>query len=356
MRFPRRHLHLCACVAFLLALWSCKNSEDQAAKERVFSPPPPNPILEKAKEPVDLAKLEQDKDYRRKVLGMLFPEVQARLKAGLFTVKETLTIQKGEQSISVEENGQIQFNSHGDMAVELKTGPTEAMQLVYTNEVLYLRNRAGQWRASRDPSDERHFWANETYGALRTTADLFKDAMTFKRVGPEEIEGRKASRFELGLSQSGGDPDVLTDPEDGGPQTTVRIPDGGALFRAAQDHRRALKGGVPQSLTGYIIFDDEKGVPLKVELEGTLKLGGKRTTDIKAMTIKLESSVVDVGKDQEILPPKGAVAEIIRRRIPVSPLEFLDGGTTPAKGKPAQKGEKDKAPAQPVEPPDDTEE
>ena len=163
------------------------------------SPRPRRPTLgEAAKADVDV-----------KVLSVRFPESHARLHSGRFTVKQTLTLEWGPADVTVEENGSAAFNKHGDMAVELKTGPTESMQRVYANEVIYLRNRGGAWRASRDPTDERRFWADQTFSALRSILDSFKGRLVLTPQGQETVGTRKATRFGVSLAGQAAEPDVL---------------------------------------------------------------------------------------------------------------------------------------------------
>jgi len=341
-------------VAVLLA--ACQNPEDRAAKQRVFSPPPPDPVLERAKEAVDLSKLPVDDAYRLRVLGMLFPEVRARAGAGLFEVKEVLDVVRAGGNIHMEETGRIRFNARGEMDVELRTGPVEAMQLIFANEVLYLRNRSGSWRASRDPADERHYWSDQTYAALRTTTEMFNPVMELKQKGPETVDGRKGVAFDVSFKGAPKDPGVLGDPEDGG--VGARLPDGGALFRAAQDRRRAYKGAEPQALKGVLVLDEQTGVPLKVDLTAVMKLPGRKTTDVSTMTIVLQSTITQVGKQVAIEPPGQAVEEISRKRVPLNPLDFADAGTTPGKpvAAPAAGGKGKPKPAEATPPPEEDEE
>ena len=135
-------------VAVLLA--ACQNPEDRAAKQRVFSPPPPDPVLERAKEAVDLSKLPVDDAYRLRVLGMLFPEVRARAGAGLFEVKEVLDVVRAGGNIHMEETGRIRFNARGEMDVELRTGPVAMAR--GQSERTYRRGSA-VWRAAANGKD-----------------------------------------------------------------------------------------------------------------------------------------------------------------------------------------------------------
>jgi hypothetical protein len=303
---------------------------------------------------VDLASLAGDAAYRLKVLSMAFPEAAARAKAGRFDVKETLTLTRGKESIVVEEVGHIRFNSRGDMEVELRTGPSDAMALVYANEVLYLRNRQGSWRTSRDPRDERHFWADQVYAALRTTAEMVHAAMVLKNKTEEVLEGRNTTRFELSLQEQPNEAVVDLDMQDGGNPAVTLPPDAG-LFRAALERRTSLKGAKPLTLVGSVAFDNATGVPVRVSLQTTLGLA-RKAGETSVMGIKLETSLTELTKDAEIKAPAEAVEEIVRRRTPVHPLEFLDGGA----GKAATGRATDSKPKQlpktaPQEPADDEE-
>ncbi|MBI5494800.1 MAG: hypothetical protein HY904_07205 [Deltaproteobacteria bacterium] len=321
-------------LAGLLATMACQNAEDRAAKERVFSPPPPDPFIQKAKEKLEAARIATDDAVRLRAFSQLFPEVAARARAGRFDVQGSMALGRGAQTVTVNETGHIRFNTHGDMDVELRTGPTEATQLIFCNDVIYLRNRAGSWRASRDPTDERHYWADNAYSSLRSITEMFNPAMSLAVKGKDQVDGRTGTLLEVTFKGAPRDPGLLAAAADGGPPPGTRLPDGGVLHQAAQDRRRAMKGGEPQSITGTVVWDDEAGVPLKVELEAVMKLPGRRTTDANFMTLKTSSTLTHVGKDEDIEPPKEAVEEIVRRRVPVNPLEFLDAGAG-GKGKKA---------------------
>ena len=337
-------------VTLLVPAGACQKQENTAARARVFSPPPPDPFVAKAAQKLDVSRLDQDDELKMRVFSMLFPEVHARAKAGAFTVEETLTLNRGPGSVRVEEKGSITFNSHGDMAVELATGPTEKQQLIYANEVLYLRNRAGSWRASRDPADERHFWADNTYAALRTTTEMVAPHFTLKTLGKEKVQGRAATRF--GFKLKDGPHKVGALNEDKVATTTVPLPDGGAFFEAAQRRRQALEQGQPQSLEGTVLMDDVLGIPLKTDMVLVMALPAPQGVDAANMTIELHTRLTDVGKDEEIKPPGKAVDEIIRQRVAPNPLEFLDGGAR----KSARAAPRPAAAAPAAEPPDDGEE
>src|SRR5437899_1096467 len=70
-------------AAFLLAVsvLSCKRSEDQAAKQRIFSPEEPVGALAEAKEPLDAGRLADDPRLAERVVRMGQAEVAARLGA-----------------------------------------------------------------------------------------------------------------------------------------------------------------------------------------------------------------------------------------------------------------------------------
>lgn len=336
-----------------LCVAACQKPENAAAKERMFAPPPPSPSQLKGKVKLDVSKVATDVETRKHLITMQFPEVHVRAGSGAFNVHEVLTLQKGEAGISVEEKGSILFNKRGDLGVDLSTGTTERMQLIYANEVMYTKNRAGSWRVSRDPAEERHFWADTTYSAFRTTLEMLGDDVSWTVSGHESVEGRKATQFTLALKGAPRELGLLGEGMDAG-RTSVNLPDGGGLFAAAQDRRKAMKGGVPQSVQGTISVDDEWVVPLKVDLQVVMKLPGNKMREPQTVTIVLDNGLKDLGKDVDIKGPSEAVEEIVRRRVPPDPLEWLDAGGKPGAPKAAAKpGTPKPAPAPRTEEPAD---
>src|SRR5205809_527500 len=70
-----------ALIATLLALASCKRSEDEAARARMFSPQQPVGEMPEAKEKLDAAMLAEDAKLARRVLHMSRREVEQRIGA-----------------------------------------------------------------------------------------------------------------------------------------------------------------------------------------------------------------------------------------------------------------------------------
>src|SRR6266481_9784407 len=68
-------------LLLVLSLVSCKRSEDQAAKQRIFSPEEPVGALAEAKEPLDAARLAEDPRLAERVVRMGQAEVAARVGA-----------------------------------------------------------------------------------------------------------------------------------------------------------------------------------------------------------------------------------------------------------------------------------
>jgi len=66
-------------AAVLLLASSCKRSEDEAARARMFSPEQPVGELPQAKEKIDAARLADDPALARRVLHMRRAEIEQRL-------------------------------------------------------------------------------------------------------------------------------------------------------------------------------------------------------------------------------------------------------------------------------------
>src|ERR687884_812661 len=68
-----------ALAAILLCIASCKRSEDQAARARIFSPQEPVFDLPEAKEKLDASRLAEDPALARRVLHMQRREIEQRI-------------------------------------------------------------------------------------------------------------------------------------------------------------------------------------------------------------------------------------------------------------------------------------
>ena len=108
-------------LAVLLCLAvSCKRSEDQAAKQRIFSPEEPVGVAAEAKEPLDARRLEGDAKLSERVLHMPRGEIEQRLGPHRVQTRVQFAwfrgagLPDGGAEVSISEETTLQQTAKGD--------------------------------------------------------------------------------------------------------------------------------------------------------------------------------------------------------------------------------------------------
>ena len=315
-------------IVLLVLLGGCQRAENVAAKERLSSPPAPDPVLEQAKEPLDAQGLEGSEVLRKRVNRMSFQEVAARLGSLKLKADGQLSFSRGDLKLSSSEKVEIVQSSLGDFSVHVVTGDGGEQRLAYINEIFFLKNNNGNWRTSRDPMGERNERREDSAGTWRSFYDLISHALVLEKTGSKRHAGRTAVRYVLSLPDQSAEARALAAKE---PVATVETQaDGGVVEedpRVVNERLRSRlakwrKNARPAGGKGELLVDEETGVLLYVKLDGKLVVGDGPTPAV--LHVSLTQSVTEVGKDHVIPAPKDAIDEIVRKKWPVKPRELLE--------------------------------
>ncbi len=329
----------CVRVSVLLALvalsgCTCQRAENVAAKERLTKPQPKELSSTKATEPIDVDAL-TDADKMKRVVHMDGSEIAARLGSFVYTSSGELAFgREGDSAAPLKsaEKTKVVQGELGDFAIDVVTGDGSEQKLAYVNEIFYLKNGNGQWRVSRDPAGERNVYRSDAMAVWASFYDLVAHALVVERIGATKHGGRGGIAFSLKLPDQGKEakeagqavtdsapPSQVIPGVDGGPDTVVEAEENEDTRRERIAKRVSLwaKRAKPAGGSGKIIVDEATGVPLMVEFSGALVVGdGKEPA---RLTVKLTSSMQDVGKAQKISAPQDAIDEIVRRKMPATP-------------------------------------
>ena len=208
----------------------------------------------------------------------------------------------------------------------LELGDADAFHGAYTNTAdygretigvgkqLYLRPRYQRWHA-RGPEapDEAQALRDGFASALGATWDLFGFAAELTDQGPAGVNGRAGRKIAVKLSPN----------QRAAPAETLT-------------QRQWRAGRVVDALSGEVILDAERGVPLSVVLTGQLTFAreGKRL----AMKVALESSIASVGPVAIAAPAAGETIATPERLKEVDDRDtLLDGFAPPQKPRPGGK-------------------
>jgi hypothetical protein len=318
---------------------TCQRAENIEAKARLTKPQPKELSSAKATEVIDVDAL-TTREKMDRVVHMDGSEIAARLGSFVYTSSGELSFGREGDSTpalkSAEQTKVIQ-SDNGDFSIDVVTGDGSEQKLAYVNEVFFLKNNNGRWRVSRDPSGERNVYRTDAMGVWASFYDLVAHALVIERTGAARHAGRGVVGYRLKLpdqsAQAREEGKTVTDAAppttrvpgvDGGPETTVETAENEDARRERIAKRVAMwtKRAKPAGGSGRILVDEATGVPLLVEFDGSLVVGDGK--DPARLTVKLKSSVDDVGKAQSLKAPQDAIDEIVRRKMPAHPRSVFE--------------------------------
>jgi len=324
-----------AAVLFLVATalgpaCACPRAEDVEAKERLFSPPPPDPMKAKAEEPIDAGALADNPEMFKRVSRMGFREAHARLGSMVLTSTSELSFSRDKLKVEAAEDVKVVYDTSGDFSVHLVTGNESTQELIYANDVLFLKNNNGQWRASRDPTGERIELLEDSAGVWRSFYDLFVHALTIENRGGKRVAGRDGIAYGLTVTNKSAEAEALG--KDGAPLNQQPSYDGGPppLVEETPEQKQALLGRLAKwreraraaGGSGEMVVDADTGVILKVDFKGSLVVGDEPT--LAKLNVKMKYALDGIGKDHEVKVPKEAIEEVTRKHWPVDPRGRLE--------------------------------
>jgi hypothetical protein len=318
----------------VFALSGCSRGENEA-KERLFSPAPPDPMIAAAKEVIPVFELATNKDAWTRVNRMPYDEMRRRLDSFTYKSEGTLDFSRQKLQLRSTERVTITQPSGDDFSIALSTGDGSTQDIVFANDVLFLKNNNGHWRASRDPKGERTELIDDSAGVWRSFFDLFAHALVVERKdGLTTRAGREAIVYTLTVrdesakaAAKGREETALPDDipfaadeegVDGGVAPGKKLSQKDVTDRISRWRQNAHPAGGK----GEVVVDSKTGVVLAVRFTGALAVGDAPSTG--RLDVDVTVGVSDIGADLQVSPPKGAIEEITRKKWPTDPRTDLE--------------------------------
>jgi hypothetical protein len=335
-------------TAFCLALVSCADPVDRAAKARIFSPEDPPQVLAAASETLKPEDVAEDPRVARRILGMGGAEAVERLGAHTFTAKVSFEWGHGGEAVKLSETRTLRSAAgalSGDFHGTLENSRDQGFDVLRVGGEVYARSRYGRYRRRLRDRGMAERAREDLHGVMAEVDALFGGRMVLKPEGTATYEGRTAWKYAVSLGAKG----EASAPNPPLPAVTTK--DGGV------DEDTALRlaffnGREPQSLSGEVLVDSVTAVVLRARLDGVLHAPGQGSDEAKAtpavLRLKVESAVTGVGKPPGLKVPEDALPDADK---PVGIADAMDRFGVP-RVKP-DAGTPDGGGA-PEEPPDDT--
>lgn len=290
-------------AAGLVLLAACSNPVDRAAKERIFSPEDPPPVVASAKESLDPQKLASDTKLAHRVMDMGPAEVTERLGPHRFSAEVSFTWTAGKDSAKLTETRLLESAAGGvagDFHARLDNSRDQGLEVVRSRGQVFARSKYGKYRLRLRDRGMAERTRDETAGALRELDGLFQGRLELALEGPTSVEGRPAVRYTVRLA----DAPAAAKPTRGETPPAVAYARGG-LDEDTARRQRFIDHREPKKLSGELVVDSATAVVVRAHLDGTLAVPGDKGIAPAQLHVVLDERIKDVGKASDIKPPEG---------------------------------------------------
>src|SRR5438132_2811350 len=318
-------------TALLLVLFlvSCKRSEDQAAKQRIFSPEEPVGALAEAKESLDAGRLADDPRRSERVVRMPQAEAAARLGAHKAQTRVQFAWFRGPgapdggSDVALAEETTLLQAANGDFSVRQENDRNQGFELVWVKGEVFVRGLFGPFRKRRTDRSDPERVRELALGAL-PTFDRLAHGLKLQKVGEGSVEGRRVFRYQV--TGSAGRPrpaerDDLPRLEYPGQPGAGRGPDPDTARRLEMWEKEE-----PTRVSGALVVDAQTGVALGGDLQGHFRIPGSQGSAAE-LDVHSVLTVSAVGKDPGVRAPQDEREPSVPHAVK-DPLRFL--GKAPA--------------------------
>jgi hypothetical protein len=255
---------------------------------------------EHAAETIDVARAAKDPDELGRALALGDRAIGKAIGPHAMTVETATEVdENGAKSSALDDKATIELGDDGAFHGEYGNSEDYGREVIFVAGKLYLRPRYQRWHARAPESpDEPTALRDGFTGAIAATWDLVAPAAELDDAGTAQVAGR-AGRA-IAVKQA---PKPRANPSE-------------PLAQRAWRQARTVDG-----LSGRVVLDADKGVPLAVELHATI--GFTRDGRRFAMKVTLKAEVRSIGAKAIAAPPDGEVVATPERAREVDDRDVL---------------------------------
>jgi hypothetical protein len=285
-----------------LALAACGSSEgipDDKLGTLVIAP-------KEKHDPIDVARAARDPNELGRALKLPYRDVVAALGPHTYTFKSTNTVDEAGKRVSdLSDETRLELGANNAFHGTYNNSADYGREAIFEGGKLYLRPRYQRFhgRAPETP-DEPAQIRDAYFDSIAATWDLIAPAAELTDQGATTIAGRPGRKIAVKQAPS--------------PRPNPTEP----LTQRKWREKRMIEG-----VSGEVVLDAEKGVPLAVKLAGTISFSrdGRRFT----MKLTLDAQLAAVGAVAIAAPPADQVVATPERLREVDDRDFLLQGIAP---------------------------
>lgn len=334
-----------ALIAALFCAVSCKRSEDEAARARIFSPQQPVGELPEAKEKLDPTRLAEDPALANRVLHMQRREIDQRI--GTHKAQQRVQfawfrgpgLPDGGSEVSLAEETTLLEGPGDEFSVRLVNDRNQGFELVWVKGEAFVKSLYGAFHKRRTDRTDPPRIREQAMSGL-ATFDRLARGLKLRNAGESKSEGRRVVRYVVtGYGARAGEKDTSDLPP-------VQYPEN----RTDPDTARRLElweKEEPLSVRGTVLVDAETAAPLACDLQGQFKVadnGQGPAAELHLHSVLVTSSI---GKDPNLKAPQFEPETSVPHAVK-DPLRFLGkgpaAGPQPPAGEEPEDSEEDETP------------
>ena len=219
---------------------------------------------------------------------------------------KTTVEEAGKVTDELGETSSIALGDGGTFKGEYTNTADYGREVLFVGGKLYLRPRYQRWHVrAPETADEPAALRDSFVASIAATWDLLAPAAELTDLGPVDLAGRRGRKIAVKMSPS---------PAKNPPETLAQ--------------RKWRESRAIEELTGEVVLDADKGVPLSVKLTGAV--GFTRDGRRFKMKVSLSSTVSAVGSAVAVTaPPEGEVVATPERLREVDDRDYLLQGIAP---------------------------
>ena len=263
--------------------------------------------------PIDVARAAHDPAELGRALRKPLGAVIAALGPHSVTLSTDTAVLEGGKPVSdLSDATSIELGDKGAFHAINNNSADYGREVIYVADMLYLRPRYQRWHGREPESfDEPAQVRDRFYEAIAATWELVEPGAELSDLGATQVAGRSGRKIAVKLAP------------------TPRAPAAEPLAQRKWRETRTV-----DVLSGEIVIDADKAVPLAVTLAGVITF--HRDGRTFAMKLSLTSSVASVGTAAAIAAPAATdVVATPERLREVDDRDFLlQGIAPPTKAKP----------------------
>ncbi len=256
---------------------------------------------------IDVERAAKDPEELGAALRLAHHAVTAALGPHTITITMATHVTEATKAVSdLDDKTAIEVGDKGAFHAVYTNSADYGREVTYVGGKLYLRPRYQRWH-ERAPEtvDEPVQIQDQFYDPVAATWDLLAPGVEVTDRGTAQVAGRRGRKIELK------------------PAGTPRKPAAEPLVQ-----RKWREGRSIEALTGEVVLDVEKGVPLSVKLSGTI--GFSREGRRFSMQISVQSDLSTIGQVAVIaVPASEDVVATPERLREVDDRDFLLQGIAP---------------------------